>query len=471
MSTKHPGFSKIDHLSLLPPELLSDIFDLADDPEHPLSEPLSRSLLPYFRQNLYRQIEISSTSSLSNLLETVRSHPSLGILVASLDISQVSEEGRDYQQLKDLLRHLSSLRSLSVREILPFPPDNDDFPQLTLNLESISLTCTDLFPTEIDILSRIKTLKSVAICSEAFLDHSGSVPLGSLSGPCTQVEKLSMTHIWESDNFDALWTKDLARFVDKFFPRITHLCLRDDNYPNYRTFLSALETVSRSIDSLVLQSGQQHQNFRVSCQDLLPRFKNLKHLELGEKTVSSPLAVYLRQLPALKTLRLAPRTNLDGLTLADLLSVIDGPSRTTSLRVLVVDSINKMRIGWQVDSDADEASLASLEEDGWSVPRPDLWHLEDLERILEAGLRNGVEVRGTSLEGLKVWRLAKLEESNRLILRVYRSKSFDEYIAVKATLSPNPRLPYLNVDRLDPENLKLVKIDLPEEDWIQFTLE
>ncbi|GAA5988099.1 hypothetical protein JCM5350_003936 [Sporobolomyces pararoseus] len=88
-----------------------------------------------------------------------------------------------------------------------------------------------------------------------------------------------------------------------------------------------------------------------------------------------------------------------------------------------------------------------------------------------AGRKNRVEVNGSSFEALRIWKMAKLEEVNRLVLRAYHSKSFDEYIVVKAAEEVNPRLSKLDLDRLDSENLKLVKIDLPEEDWFQFTLE
>ncbi|GAA5987426.1 hypothetical protein JCM5350_002756 [Sporobolomyces pararoseus] len=245
----------------------------------------------------------------------------------------------------------------------------------------------------------------------------------------------------------------------------------DYYHPDYCNLLGALTTVSATIESLVLQSGGPGEVDFNSCQHLFPRFKRLKHLELGEGTVSTPLAEHLQQLPSLRTLRLAPYTDSDGLTLADLLAAIDGPSRTASLQVLVVDSINKMKIGRQVDSDADEASLTSLEKDGWLVPRRVRWNLEDLEPLLEAGRRNGIEVKGLSFEALRVWKMANLEEANRIILRAYHSKSWKEYIAERAFWDRNPRLPNLDVDRLDPENLKLVKIDLPEEDWFQFTLE
>ncbi|GAA5988080.1 hypothetical protein JCM5350_003928 [Sporobolomyces pararoseus] len=247
----------------------------------------------------------------------------------------------------------------------------------------------------------------------------------------------------------------------------------DEYFPDYRNFLSALTTASTTIKSLLLQSGELEVARGISCQYLLPRFKRLKHLELGQSIVSSPLAEHLQQLPSLRTLRLAPFTDYDGLTLADLLSVIDGPSRTTSLQVLVVDSLpatfgtgHRLSLG-----NSKYAASISLLSQGWYPEGQTDWKYKDVELLLEAGRRNGVQVRGSSFKRLKMWRMLKLEEANRLIYRAYHSKSFDEYIAEKAAEEVNPRLPNLDLDKLDLNNLKFVKIDLPEEDWYQVTLE
>ncbi|GAA5973655.1 hypothetical protein JCM3765_004761, partial [Sporobolomyces pararoseus] len=187
-----------------------------------------------------------------------------------------------------------------------------------------------------DILSRISSLKSVAISFGTFDNRSEPSQAITHSHPFRNVQKLSITHIFDvEDAFARVWTGKFAHFVDRYFPHITQLCLKDGYYPDYRSFLGNLDTVATSIESLALRYDTLGEDFDISSQHLLPRFKNLKHVELGEGTVSSPLAIYLRQLPHLQSLELAAGTHLDGLTLEDLLSVIDGPSRTESLEVLV----------------------------------------------------------------------------------------------------------------------------------------
>ncbi|GAA5955757.1 hypothetical protein JCM3765_001841 [Sporobolomyces pararoseus] len=382
----------MDRLSSLPPELLSTIWDLACDPEERLKKPLSKTLLPYFRQNLYREIRISSSSSLSKLLEAVKSHPSLGLLVFSLDTSEIPENTGGHRRLKKVLRHLPSLRSLSIHQVLSFSPIYDNLPQLASNLQSISFICMNLRSQDADILSRITGLKSVAISFLAFENKSESLQTDFTSTPCANVRILSMTCLDDKVLYHPLrWTKKLGHLVDRYFQHITHLCIADNCYSDYRSLLGNLDTVETSIESLALRSDTLGEFCSISSQHLLPRFKNLKHLELGEGTVSFPLAVYLRQIPHLQSLELAAGTHLDDLTLEDLLSVIDGPSRAESLRLLVVDSINgKMEIGRRIDSSDAAVELVShtLEEDGWLVPSTGNWDLEDLSILLESGIRN-----------------------------------------------------------------------------------
>ncbi|GAA5972800.1 hypothetical protein JCM3765_001223 [Sporobolomyces pararoseus] len=132
-----------------------------------------------------------------------------------------------------------------------------------------------------------------------------------------------------------------------------------------------------------------------------------------------------------------------------------------------------MKIGRRIDSSDAAVELGShtLAEDGWVLSLTGDWTPEDLESILHAGLTNGVDLRGTLLEVLKVWRALNLEKANRLVLQAYRTKSLDEYFSIKAYPGINIPLPDLDIDILDPNNLKLVKVDLPEEDWYRFTLE
>jgi hypothetical protein len=91
--------------------------------------------------------------------------------------------------------------------------------------------------------------------------------------------------------------------------------------------------------------------------------------------------------------------------------------------------------------------------------------------LQKTGADNGVEIRGSTVEALEIRQLTELERGNRLILRAHQTKSFGEYLKQQTDPDLNCRLPIIDVDKLDLQNLKLVKIDLPEEGWFQLTLE
>jgi len=129
-------------------------------------------------------------------------------------------------------------------------------------------------------------------------------------------------------------------------------------------------------------------------------------------------------------------------------------------------------MGRRIDENDTVLEAVDLESDGWDQTdaSPDGWHAASIARLKAAGDDNNVKVTGSSFYAVKVWRAYDLELANRIILEAYQSRSFDKYTQAKGG-NLKYRLPDLDVDRLDPENLKLVKIDLPEEEWFQFTLE
>jgi hypothetical protein len=110
-------------------------------------------------------------------------------------------------------------------------------------------------------------------------------------------------------------------------------------------------------------------------------------------------------------------------------------------------------------------------EEGWECPQfaPDSGE-EDVIRLLEVGAENGVAMRGSTFKVIGAWDAYHLEEANRVILRTHQTKSFHDYEYFILD-GGNCRLPAIDCDHLDPKKLKLVKIDLPEEGWFQFTLE
>ena len=139
--------SQMDRLSLLPNELLDDIFDLAHSPTQPLIGALSKRLLPSFQRNFYRDIVVSSYEQLGQLFGTCQTRPDLAPLVFALrlEIPTSKDAEGDSVETKDpnfpsndaivgLLSQLVHLHKLRIRgssrivTLLLAPPDNRKFP-------------------------------------------------------------------------------------------------------------------------------------------------------------------------------------------------------------------------------------------------------------------------------------------------------------------------------------------------------
>lgn len=90
-------FLQIDRLSLLPPELLGVIFDLAHNPEHPLANGLSRTLYPYIRLNLFCQIHLQNPASVQKLIATLQENPHLVPFVAKLTTTRAGTDAYPFE--------------------------------------------------------------------------------------------------------------------------------------------------------------------------------------------------------------------------------------------------------------------------------------------------------------------------------------------------------------------------------------
>ncbi|GAA5838200.1 hypothetical protein JCM3766R1_001858 [Sporobolomyces carnicolor] len=120
------------------------------------------------------------------------------------------------------------------------------------------------------------------------------------------------------------------------------------------------------------------------------------------------------------------------------------------------------------DTVVDGGVWQSMDDAGWVRPDFAEWNDEDLARLPDVGRRNGVQVSGSSFGAKSRIEAYELEKANRVILRTYQTESLAEYLAIRDA-GDCPRLPEIDIDNF--EHLELVKIDLPEEDWFQLTLE
>lgn len=126
-------------------------------------------------------------------------------------------------------------------------------------------------------------------------------------------------------------------------------------------------------------------------------------------------------------------TNIVGPSVVDLIPLISGPNRIETLKELVLDSFEN-ELG-ERGRRADIGDQVKGESEGYGI-REDGWHwyddevIGDLDDLFEAAKENGVDVRGSVNTYLENYNALKLEEANRLILRVYQTKSWDEYCRV-----------------------------------------
>jgi hypothetical protein len=268
------------------------------------------------------------------------------------------------------------------------------------------------------------------------------------------------------------WTAETAQYVDRF-PKISHLILLDASVPRFNGLLSHLTQSISTLNSLTLRSVPSELPYDTSCEEVLPRFVNLERLDVADGTITAALPTYLRQLPRLRYLRFANDTQFFGPEFPELLSLIEGPRRLVSLEDLVLDFTAGV-IGRRVDIHDIVENGRKLEDDGWFKPQFVWWEVENVRQLMAAGVTNGIRITGSACEVLDFQEVIDLEERNRFILRTYHSKSLQDLQTHEEEEARNPRFPGLiiiDVATLDPDNLKLVKIDLPEEGWYQLTLE
>ena len=454
----------MDRLSSLPPELLLTIFDLAHNTLEPLTAPLSKSLLPYYRQTLYRRIQLTTVDSFYSLLDSIRASSSLGTLVRELDIFR----GFRYPSsvdFHDIIGSFPSLKSVKtgyvsslryVRQDLAFPP-----------IEHLSYECGYPATEDLDTLSRLK-LRTLEIHFHRPVDLTNYPP------PCLpKLETVEEVTLWShrSDRDTFIWTSAFAKFVTDCNPNITSLRLCDFRYPDYREFLSNMSSCASRIASLTLDHcdcGFMQRFDAFSCDHLLPQFINLSYLSLGAGTTGNSLYINLRRLSQLTSLRLTDNAHLP-LEPKQFLTLAQGPTRLVSLQRLILDCFG-VESGRRINpEDQIVPSVSqSMMNDGWSMFSLGYFSLESLTELIVACEENGVAIEGEGAFILEAMANFDLEEANRSVLRCIQLKSLD---AVKTYYNGSARFPHIPIDNLDPQNLKLVKTDIPEKNWFRLSLE
>jgi len=445
------------------------IFDLAHDPRKPLIEPLSQRLLPYIRQNLYRQIHLSTLSSFTKLLRTVESNPPLGRLVSTLDTSNVFfhkaqfEVRGEFYEIVRLFPRLISVNSGYVR-----PIRNSPHGLATISsLRHVAYGCKRPVPDDLDALSTPQ-LRSLEINF-----HEFSCPRPVEVEPLESVEELSICYVGVEDRIGEVWPSEIVHVVISC-PKITSLRLFDPSFPDYRAFLSTLSTISHlalRLTSLRLDSTPLLDGYGFACDHLLPRFPNLTHLSLGDGTTSAALPTYLRQTRLLTSLRLGPCAHCS-LEATNFLSLLEGPGRLASLRHLNLDWSEgqmgrRIDVGDSVEGFGYGSVIPSMIEEGWESPDVEPYEESDLRDLLRACQENSIEVSGVGANTIEILAAFEQERGNRTALVCYRNKNTYDL----GFLDTPRHLFDLDSHRMDPETMELVKIEQPDKNWYILTLE
>lgn len=284
-----------------------------------------------------------------------------------------------------------------------------------------------------------------------------------------KVEELTLVHDWGDEDREPIMPimpAALGRFIDRIH-NLTHLTLLDEYLPRYSEVLGELRLTATTLKSLNLASPPLDDFYSIASDDILPRFSNLVHLDLGKSTISEEAVSYLCQLPHLVSLRFGEDVQFEGPSSADLLSLVDGPQRIETLKILEFTSINGKQGDWTQIGDR-VGEYFNFKDGGWEIPDFAAWEIDELRRLREVCESNGVELKGGIIEALDIWEAVRLERGNRLILKVYQTRSLAKY--TQWSNNDDFRLPNLDVDNLDPQNLKIVEVRPPEEGWVQFTL-
>lgn len=197
------------------------------------------------------------------------------------------------------------------------------------------------------------------------------------------------------------------QFVEAF-KSITHLTLIDPNLkdPNFTPFLSSYDRAP-SIQSLHLRTeignffitDLSHRDISLS----LRRFTSLQSLILDTFTYTSTIFQYLRDPLPLKSLTL--NRNGLGISTRDLKALFaPGPTRLSSLKTLVINTIYPGKIGTRAGS-GDDYTINSrgLPPGSWTLP---VWDEESFDaqgarELVQIAKEVGVKVEGTVIEALE----------------------------------------------------------------------
>ncbi|GAA5982543.1 hypothetical protein JCM5350_006109 [Sporobolomyces pararoseus] len=465
-TTQNEVSTRIDHLSRLPNELLEGIFDYAYYISPPPPLPLSKRLLPFHQKHFYRQVSLSSCSQLDNFIASVSSDKEKGKIVKAISFDR-SNHGviESIEVLEKLFPHLPNLQhfELDSGEITISSRSTNLFSTLTKITSIITEPTWENFALNLDgfaFLSNLPSLNRLEIRK-----WPANSTLYSDSRLVFQLPHVKTLKV-EGEGAEEWTVADLVALC----PALIHLEI-ETTWSDEIDFDKLIEKVSANLESIRLSSRAYLAEFSPR---LLLRFPNLRHVDLGDGYYPDSIGVVLQQLPQLEKIRLEGGS----ISSSDLVSLVSAPSRVVHLKSIILDPWVGKRGRHVLESTVE--SLDYLEMGDWNIPRASKRHEGDewfdwqgLKQFISVAEENGVKIEGTIHEALENLEDYWIEKNNRGILLVYNG-DFDyleelHYVHLEA-LEVGITLPTLDIESLDPDRLKLVKIDQPGRDWSIFSL-
>ncbi|GAA5905765.1 hypothetical protein JCM6882_000452 [Rhodosporidiobolus microsporus] len=366
-----------DRLSTLPVELLEWIFELAyEDGEHTTTGAISRALLPFDRKERFKRIQRPSPPFLRRLFSSL---PNLRILNAGWH----SDTILDFVFSPLVHGTLSSIHLLGVA---PYASGDWDFQHL----------------------DRMPNVRSLYVDLTVCYDPSNFPGLEYADARFPSITSLTLKGSKGYNEMFSFNTRSVAAFLGAF-PDARTVVLEDTT--RAPAFDQLLPSLPREITSLSLLTARCSDHYSAPCDDLLPRFSHLTSLTLGMDIFNRYAAVEnLRALPSLTSLTFALGADISA---SYLLSFVSGSTRHPSLTRLTLDVITLGKRGWRIQQDGG-GKLHPRHDEGEQHTSPDWvipeyapygrFYTADVEDLVKAGEKSGVEVVGSAVEGIEVYR-------------------------------------------------------------------
>ncbi|GAA5957002.1 hypothetical protein JCM3765_006668 [Sporobolomyces pararoseus] len=462
-----------DYFSLLPNEIIQDIFDRAISSYRPPQATISKRLLPFFQSSLYRRLLLGTLDSIQKALSTLEKKPYLGKTTREVEVlyHTYTEPGADRKldsnQILRLLSFLPNLQEFHTTWYLALPP-TFQHTSISNTLKSITVGVTPVEHGSIELedvartIAALPTLESLEVTGWNFYEQSEL----SLADKFQNVKTLAMSGggVAESE----------ASVLINNCPHLEELSLildilSEDVDSDFDEVLSSIEVSSASLTSLTLYSFFKN----VGLGSSLSNFTSLRYLSLENILIFPELHRAIHSLPNLETLVVATKDY----EWNDLLELVQGPTRLANLRTLKLNQISFMTwTGTQFDPD-DPVHVSLLKEGKFERFRR--WSMDEIEgtdaefwngcrNLVNVARAAGIKIEGTIYKARRVFLLYLLELNNLAIAEAYFNRRFNQISAIRTKASEfRLELPDLDFDSFD---LELVKVDEPQLDWFALTL-